>query len=398
MDALGIRLVRLPIPIDSGSMEMNRTRGEDEQSIPIPRWLRVGGAWGWRLVVLAAVLYGVLWIGHKIRLAVLPIVLAIPLSALLVPIASVLRKIRAPRVVAGALSVLLTLGFFAGVGTFLGLTVAGEVGQVTASVEQGYRELVRLTAKLASVPPDEVSGWVDAHLKNVQSSAGSVARAALTQVKGLAQGLAVLALTLVFTWLFIWDGDKQFERAVSQLPYEQQRNAAREIGMRMWRAVGSYMRGMFVIAAADAILLGAGLWIVGLPLVVPLMLIMFLGALIPFVGPLVAGGTAALVGLAHGGISMAGLAVGVTFIVQQIEGNLLHPFVMGRAVHLHPALVLFAVTVGAVLGGVVGIFLAIPIATSLMSALTFARDRAQGNHHTSELQDGSLQETARSSH
>jgi predicted PurR-regulated permease PerM len=139
---------------------------------------------------------------------------------------------------------------------------------------------------------------------------------------------------------------------------------------------------MFLIATCDAVLLGIGFWLIGMPLILPLMLLLFLGALVPFVGPILAAVVAALVAFAEGSPSMAALSVGVALIVQQIEGNLLQPLIMGRAVELHPSVVLFAVTAGGVLGGVVGIFLAVPIAAALATTLSFVRE----NHHSEETE------------
>lgn len=356
---------------------MGQVEASEEQkrrTIQVPLWLSAAGAWGWRWLVLLASLFTVLWVARELRVAVLPVVLAILISTLLVPIAHGLRKLHLPRALAGGLSVLLAVAFLGGAFTLLGVSVAGELSALGAALEKGYFEFVSWMGGLAGVPAEEVKSWVESHLDTLRSSAGSIMREAVSRMRGVFEALTMLVLTLVFTWFFTWDGDEQFSKAVDLLP-EERRKPAAELGRRIWSTVGSYMRGMFVIATADAILLAIGLWIIQMPLKIPLALLMFLGALVPFLGPVIAATASGFVGLAHGGLTLALLAVLVCFVVQQIEGNLLHPFIMGRAVSLHPALILFVVTSGAIIAGVVGIFLAVPVAAALSTALGFARER-----------------------
>lgn len=358
------------------SDEDDATRASEPSRPPVdtPRWLAVGGAWGWRFLVLALSLYVLLWVGSHLRMAVLPVVLGILLATLLEPLARGMRRIHLPRALAGALSVLLGLGVLAGLVALFVFGLAGELTQFSQTLEKGYRQLVEWAATMAGVSQGAVRTWVDGHLQELQSYAGSIAERVISSVVTLFQTLAIILVMLVFTWFFTWDGDEQFEGAVRILP-ERYRDHARELGRRVWQTVGAYMRGMFVIATADALLLGLGLWILDVPLVLPLMLLTFLGAFVPFVGPILAGGVAALIGLAHGGLLTAGLVAVAAVVVQQIEGNLLHPFVMGRAVELHPSLILFSVTAGGVLAGVAGVFLAVPVAASLSTVLSYAREQ-----------------------
>lgn len=340
----------------------------------VPRWLDATAAWGWRLVAVALLLYLVLLAFQYLQTAVLPVMLGIILATLLEPIARLLRKLKLPRVLAGALSVVLGLGVLGGLTALLVYEVSGELSQFRRTLGTGYHDLVEWVAQLSGASRGAVRGWVDRHLRELESYAGSIAAQVMSSVVTVLRVVIVLFVTVVFSWFFTWDGDKQFEGLVRILP-EPQRGRARELGRRLWHTIGSYMRGMIIIAATDALLLGAGLWLIGLPLVLPLMLLMFLGAWVPFAGPVIAGTVAGLIGLGHGGLSMAGLVILVAFIVQQIEGNLLQPFIMGHAVALHPSVILFAVTAGGVVAGVPGVFLAVPVAASLATALGFVREQ-----------------------
>ncbi len=327
--------------------------------------------WGSRLVFIAAAVGVILWVLFQLRVAVVPVLIALLLSTLVAPIAGLLRRAKIPAALASALALLFCLAALGGLGALVARAVSGEVQELGSSAARGYRHVAENIAARLGVPTSEISGWVDSQLSNLRSN--GVATTALRQVRSFLEGLTVIALSVVFTFLFCWDGEKQFKKLVGYLRSDQ-RPAAAELGRRIWETIGGYMRGMFVIAAVDATLLGIGFRLIGMPLIFPLMLLMFLGALVPFFGPIVAATVAALVALAEGSPTMAALAVGVAFIVQQIEGNLLHPLIMGKAVALHPTVILFAVTAGGVLGGIVGIFLAVPIAAALATTLAFARE------------------------
>lgn len=348
--------------------------GGPSRGVPIPRWLAAGGAWGWRIVAMAAALYAAGYVFSFLRAAVLPVLLGFLLTTLLVPIARLLRRVKAPRALAAALSILIGLALLAGSMTVVGFAVAGEADQLSSSLETGYRQMIKWVADLVGVPSSDVIAWIDSHLSQLRASADSYARAAANQAKNALRIVTILALALVFAWFFTWDGDRQFQYLVRVLPVHQ-RVHAEEVGRRIWETVGGYMRGMLLIAAADALLLGLGLWIIGMPLVLPLMLLVFVGAFVPFLGPLVAGLAATLIGLASGGLSQAALAVVVAVAVQQIEGNFLQPFIMSQAVKLHPSVILFAMTAGAILGGIAGIFLAVPVTASLIVTLGYFRER-----------------------
>lgn len=338
-----------------------------------PRWLRGLASWSWRLVAAGALLYILGVVGARLWVAILPVLLGALLASLLSPVAIQLRRIYLPRPVAAALAVLLGISVLVGTGLVIGFGIAREMDQFTTSVEDGYRQVVIWTAQTAGVSADEVRSFIDTHIETLQSSAGSMAKQVVSRVPRVIQGLTVLGLTVIFTWFFVWDGDRQFEGSVALLP-ERRRRHARAMGGRVWKTVGAYMRGMLVVAGADAVLLGLGLWAIGIPLVMPLMMLMFVSAFVPLVGPVLTGGVACLVALSAGGGTQAGLVILVSIAVQQVEGNLLQPFVMQRAVQLHPALVLFAITAGGVLGGIVGVFLAVPATASLASALGYLRD------------------------
>src|SRR5690606_31426342 len=158
--------------------------------------------------------------------------------------AGLFRRAKIPAAFASALALLCCLGILSGLGTLIAVTVSGEVNELGARAAEGYRQLASNIAARLGVPSSEVNGWVDSQLANLQSS--SIATTALRQIKSFVEGLTVIVLALVFTFLFCWDGEKQFEKLVGFFGRDK-RPVARDLGARIWETIGGYMRGMFLI-------------------------------------------------------------------------------------------------------------------------------------------------------
>src|SRR3712207_3294358 len=153
----------------------------------------------------------------------------------------------------------------------------------------------------------------------------------------------------------------------------ERRGAWDEVGARVYAALGGYVRGIALVGLVDAILIGVALLIIGVPLVVPLMLLTFVGAFLPLIGAFIAGLAACLIALVFNGVVAALLVLGAIVLVQQVEGHLLYPLLMGRTVHLHPAVILLALGVGGIIAGIVGVFLAVPVAGVISVLLGYVR-------------------------
>lgn len=349
--------------------------GAPREGVGVPRWLEAAGAWGWRLVGAAAALFVILYVMRALRIIVLPFVFGVVVASLLEPIARWLRNHRMPRPLAAVISVLFGLGVITGLLALFVIGMLGDLPELVEELQQGYRDLVGFVARSPiDVTPADVDEWLDRQMRNVQEQAGDLARQVMTSVIAIGQFLAMLVVTIVFALFFAWDGDRQFERTVRFLPERQQKHA-REMGSRAWRAIAGYIRGMFIIAIFDAVFFGIALWIIDIPLVLPIMLLTFIGAFVPFVGAITATAVAALVGLADGDLATAGLVIMAGTIVQQVESNILHPIIMGRTVRLHPAMILFVITGGAVVAGLPGVFLAIPVTGAVGKILAYLREQ-----------------------
>jgi putative heme transporter len=188
-----------------------------------------------------------------------------------------------------------------------------------------------------------------------------------------AEVLAGALLALVMVFFFVKDGPEITAWAVRQIP-EARREDSRRAGRAAWSALGAYVRGTLVVGVVNGTIIGIGLAILGVPLALPLAIITAVSAFFPLVGAVVAGALAALVALVTGGIVEALIVVGLTVAVQQIEGDVLSPIVMGKALRLHPLVILVALTIGAITAGILGAFLAVPVTGAVTAAVGAVRE------------------------
>ena len=337
----------------------------------VPRSLRLAAALAWRFLVIGLAVVALAYVLSAIRVIVVPVVIAIVFSTLLMPIVTGLMRSGAPRGLASALALLLTLLVLGGTVTALVPQVADEVGELDVSVTDG---IAKVTGWLSTGPfglsGDVVASWREQALEQLRGQSGALlggvfggAYLALEIVVGLALGIVAL-------FFFLKDGERIWAWATRLFPPQAQVHVSR-IGELAWRTIGGYLRGVIVVAAVDAIFIGLALWALGVPLVVPLALLTFLGGFFPIVGAFTAGFAAVMVALVANGPTTALLVFGAVLLVQQIESNLLQPVVVGNATKVHPLAVLLAVATGGVVWGVAGAFLAVPVAAVINQAGTY---------------------------
>lgn len=325
-----------------------------------PGWLVTAGAWSWRVLVIAGAIGLITWALSHVMLVVLPLFIAMLLATVLIPLSERLERLHIPRSVATLLAV---VGFLALVAGLIALIVPRFVAQLddlTEGVRGGIQRALDLAGNLG-LSDAQLETWVSRAQKQIQSQARSIGGGLLAGAVVAVQLVSGFLLTLVMTFFVVKDRDRITAWFTARTP-ENRRDDARAVAGRGWQTLAGYFRGQAIIAVADAIGIGIGLLLIGMPLVLPLAVLTLIGGFFPIVGAVVAGSVAVLVALVSGGLIDALLVVGVVVAVQQLEGNILQPLVMGRVVPLHPLVILVAVTAGAVLAGVVGAFLSVPIA------------------------------------
>lgn len=321
------------------------------------------------------------WLATRLSLALVPLVLALFPATLLVPVAAWLKEHGVPEALAALVSIV--LGFLA-IGAVVGLMVPlvqAELPGLVESASEGMDEVERF---LADGPlPIEVDGFSGLMERAAEQlggdgegdgeGGGGGTGAAAEALTAAFEGVAGFLLLLVALFFYLKEGPRLLRGILATLP-ERARPRVETFGRRVWTTVGPYFRGQMLVALVDAVFIGLGLVLLGVPLAVPLAVLVFFGALFPIVGSITAGALAVLVGLADGGLTTGLLVLGLIVLVQQLEGNILQPFILGKVVHLHPLVVLLSLTAGAVLFGILGAFLAVPVAAVIARTVEDARD------------------------
>jgi putative heme transporter len=351
------------------------TRGSDDRPLVVrqadarvPTWLDTAAQYAWRGLVLmlglTAALYGI----TRLYLVTLPVILALVLSTLFIPPARRLERRGVPRLGAAAIVVLGGFGAFAGLVTLLAPTFIEQAQELGPTIQTATTDvLIWLEdtfgynrAQLEAFARDTFA-TVEGFTSTIVSQIGSIAVA-------VGEALTALSLAAVLLFFFIKDGGEIIDWFLRLTP-AQHRDDVRAVGARSWVALSGFVRGTAAVALIDAVGIGIGLAVVGVPLVLPLSLLVFFGGFVPVVGAFVTGILAVLVALASNGLQSALIVAGIVIAVQQIESNVLQPTIMRRAVALHPVVTLTVLVAGTMLIGIIGAFLAVPV-TAVIAAVS----------------------------
>lgn len=340
-----------------------------DQRTPVPAWVRRTVAYGLAVLVLAAVCWLVFSVLLRLALVSFTLAVALLLTALVAPLASRLRRAGAPAAVAALVAVLLLIAVPVGIGLLLWVRVGQQIQDLQPALTAG---IDGIRTWLTTGPLGLDSSQVDSLRDQV---VGYIDRAVPSPVAGARTALhvlAALALAVFTVFFFVKDGARMW-RWVIERTSRRYRAGVDGAGRQAWNALTGYVVGATVIAVVDAVLIGAGLFFVGVPLWLSLTLLTFVGAFVPILGATVSGAVAVLVTLVTDGSGDALIILAVVLVVQQVEGNLLQPLVMGRAVHLHPVVTLVAVTCGTLLLGISGAVVAVPLVAVAYSVAEYLR-------------------------
>ena len=341
----------------------------------MPGWYRTAAAASWRFVVIATAVYVVVYALVHLRVIVLPVIVALLASTLLLPLVRRLKRHGVPDALAAALAMLTAFLLLAAVATAIAPSLGGQFTDLQTQAEDGVRQATDQLAKPPfNLSKRELRARVDEGLQRLRQNSGPLARGLQSGAVLLGEVITGLIVAVLLTFFFLKDGERMW-RWVLRLVRERSRRDADELGTRVYTALAGYVRGIAMVGLVDAILIATGLLIIGVPLVVPLAVITFFAAFVPLIGAFIAGLLAVLVGLVSGGIVDALLVLAVVVAVQQVEGHLLYPLLMSRAVHLHPAVIVVALGAGGILAGIIGVFLAVPVAGIASVVLQYALDR-----------------------
>ena len=341
----------------------------------VPRPLVTAAAISWRSLVVAAAVLAVVYVLVRLRLVVLPVIVALFVTTLLRPPARWLMSRGLPNLVASLAVLLASIALVLALVGLLGPTVVDEFGALSEDVREGVNEATSfVTSGPLDVSQEQIDSVMDSARDQLQANGGAITRGAVSGAVLVGELITGLLLAAVLVFFFIKDGERIWGWVVGLFP-ARRRHEVNEVGQRAWRTLSGYLRGIALVGLVDAVLIGIVLVVVGVPLVPALMLLTFLGAFFPVVGAFFAGLVSTLVALASNGLVAALIVLGAIIVIQQLEGDLVFPVVVGRALDLHPVAILLVLTAGGVLGGVVGAFLAVPLAAVVNDAASYLRSR-----------------------
>ncbi|WP_027342437.1 AI-2E family transporter [Hamadaea tsunoensis] len=356
--------VEEPPPADPGPepvhvVEHASTSSRDD--LEVPTGLRIAAAWGWRLLILGAIAFYALKIVNILSNVIIPLTIALLLSALLGPLVGVLVRAHFPRSLATAIVVLFGIGAVVGILTIVINQFVAGLPQVSDNAAQGVQDV---RDWLKNGPFHVTNAQLEALGNQVQtwftSNKGKLTSSALSTAAATAEALTGFFLVLFSLFFFLRDGRKIWNFFVGIMP-PATREAVDYSANAAWHSLGSYVRATVLVAFIDAFGIGIALWILKVPFVFPLAALVFLFAFIPIIGATVSGAVAVLVAGVTVNWVTALLVLAAVIAVQQLEGHVLQPLIMGKAVAIHPLAVIAAIAGGLVLAGIIGALVAVPL-------------------------------------
>ena len=344
-------------------------RRAEEVSPVVPRVLRVTAALGWRLLVVVAALYVIGTVASYMAAVVVPIAVALLLAALLSPAVHRLQNVGVPRGVATALVLVGGLVLLGGVLTFVVVTFVRGVPALGAQLSTSIDTVVGwLSTGPLQLSAEQLAGYQAQALGALRANQSAITAGALTTAATLGETVTEALLVLFILLFFLHGGPGIWQFLLGVVPHEV-RTRVDVAGRRGIAALVSYARATAVVAVVDAVAIGIGLLVLGVPLAVPLAALVFLGAFVPIIGAVIGGGAALLIALVANGPITALIVLGIIIAVMQLEGHVLQPLLLGRAVALHPLAVVLVIAAGVVVAGIAGALFAVPLLAVLNSGV-----------------------------
>ncbi|MFJ7267408.1 AI-2E family transporter [Streptomyces sp. NPDC099050] len=356
----------------------------------IPWGVRVAAEASWRLLLLAGMLWVLMRVISEVRLVVLAFAAALLVTAMLQPFVVRLRRLGMPRGLATAVTAILGFVVIGLVGWFVVWQVMDNLDELSDRLREGINEL-KLWA--LDSPFHVTEKQINDIAKNLSETIGTnteqITSAGLQGVTVLVEVLTGMLLAMFSTLFLLYDGKRIWIWATGLLPAAARPGVA-GAGPRAWRTLTAYVRGTVLVALIDAVFIGLGLYFLDVTMAVPLAVFIFLFAFIPLVGAVISGVLAVVVALVTQGPFTATMVLLVVLAVQQIEGHVLQPFILGRAVRVHPLAVVLSVAAGGLVAGIGGAVVAVPLVAVTNTVVGYLRaySREQLHHGLSPVGPG----------
>ena len=338
-------------------------RAEVENSLPVG--MRIAGAWSWRLLAVIGVVAVFVYLVIELRLIVIPLMVAILVAALLVPFSSWLQRHRWPKGLAVALAELGLLAIVSGLLFLVVTQIRGDFPRLQTRTIAAYEDFrAFLSGPPLNISESEFTNFVSQAFSTAESGNGALVTGALNLGSTAGHVLAGILLVLFATLFMLIDGRGIWLWVVRLFP-KKARLAVDGSGIAGWVTLTTFVKVQIFVAAVDAVGIGLFAFFLGLPLVIPIAVAVFLGSFIPVVGAVLTGIIAVFVALVYNGPIAALIMLGGVLLVQQLEGHVLQPLVMGTAVKVHPIAVVLAVAGGGFLAGIPGALFAVPLVATV---------------------------------
>ncbi|WP_461066028.1 AI-2E family transporter [Streptomyces pseudoechinosporeus] len=337
--------------------------------------LRTSARVSGELLLIFVMLAVTLWLLGRMWSVVWPLVVGLLLTTLTWPLTRFLRRHGWKPALAASVVTVLFLLVAAGVVALIAVPVASQSGELTDGVVEGIQKL----REWAAGPPlnigdAEINKAFDTAVARAQDGLGSMVGTVVTGVSTVVNGVVTAVLALFLMFFFLKDGPRFLPWLARQLPGRLATDVP-TVAARGWDTLSSFVRSQAAVGLLDAVLIGLGLWILGVPLVLPLAVLTFVSAFVPIIGALFAGFVAVLIALVSNGLTDALIVLAIIVVVQQLEGNVFQPMIQSRGLGLHAAVILLAVTLGGSLAGIVGSLLAVPIAALIAVVWNYVREQ-----------------------
>ncbi|MEU9415616.1 AI-2E family transporter [Streptomyces sp. NPDC051000] len=371
-----------PVPTASG----RRVRPDPVTVIP---WgMRVAAEASWRLLLLAGMLWVLMKVISEVRLVVLAFAAALLVTALLQPFVVRLRRLGLPRGLATAVTAILGFVVIGLVGWFVVWQVMENLDDLSDRVRDGINEL---KVWALDSPFHVTEKQINDIAKNLTDTIGTnteeITSAGLQGVTVLVEVLTGILLAMFSTLFLLYDGKRIWTWVLGLVPAAARPGMA-GAGPRAWRTLTAYVRGTVLVALIDAVFIGLGLYFLDVTMAVPLAVFIFLFAFIPLVGAVISGALAVVVALVTQGPFIALMVLAVVLAVQQIEGHVLQPFILGRAVRVHPLAVVLSVAAGGMIAGIGGAVVAVPLVAVTNTVVGFLKAYSREQLHPGVAEEG----------
>ena len=339
-----------------------------------PQWLKTAAGYSWRILVVGTVVYVLAVISGMLQFVFVALFGSIVMTAVLRPMVDFLGRIL-PRWLALILSFVAAVAVVLGLLVFIGVSIASQAQELGQKFTEGITEIGSWLEKgPIPISGDEINDALRSAKDWILDNRGNILNQALNSAGAVAQTFVGLALAVFCAIFFIHSGKSMWTWFLMQLP-RGMRNRWEIGGEAAWDTFAGYTRGIFIISATNGFFAAIALWILQVPLALPLGLLVFIGTFIPLIGSPIAMAVATVVALAARGPIIALVSMGLIILIGQLEGNVLQPLVMGKQVSLHPVVVAVVVAAGTVLAGVVGAIISVPIVAVIWAVYSRLRTR-----------------------